>query len=64
MPAQTAQELLRNPADPFYRQTPAFARMDSDVIPETVRRSAGHSIKPSEGNYIIDRPPRNTSHRP
>jgi len=63
MPAQTAQELLRNPTDPFYRQTPTFGRMESDVIPETVRRSAGRSITPTEGNYVIDRPPYNTRHR-
>lgn len=63
IPKDTARELQRNPADPFYRSAPKLALVESDVIPETVRRGAGQSKTPTEGSYVIDRPPRNTSHR-
>jgi hypothetical protein len=63
MPNRTAHDLMRTPTNPIYGgQIAVVTPTVSDVIPETVRRSAG-TMTPVEGNYVIDRPPRNSGHR-
>lgn len=62
MPSTIARDLRANPVDPFAPTQPRLSLSESNIIPETVRRSGVRSSTPSEGGYVIDRPPRNTGH--
>jgi hypothetical protein len=63
MPKDTARELARTPANPIYgRRIDVVTPITSDVVPETVRSSAGMGMR-LEGNYTTTYRSRNSGHR-